>query len=82
MVAQPAWFPLQLMRTQKLRSGDLTFRSLCAGPGVLARVTLVVLVLEGHKSLAWPCAMGDYVLVTLGFYVTCREPLTVATGDL
>lgn len=43
-------------------------------PGAPTTVTLAVLVLKGPKSLAWPCALGDYVLVTLGLYVTCRRP--------
>lgn len=63
-MAQPAWLPPQL-RTQKPSSGDSTFRHLCAGLGALARVTLAIMVLEGHKSLIWPCALGDYVLEIL-----------------
>lgn len=65
-MAQPAWLPPQL-RTQKPRSGDATFRHLCAGLGALARVTLAIIVLEGHKSLPWPCALGDYALGDPGF---------------
>lgn len=55
---------------------------MCVGLRALARVVLAILVLEGHKSLPWPCALSDYVLETLGFYATCRGPLTVAPGDL
>lgn len=41
-------------------SGDSTSGNPRAGPGAPPRMALVDLVLEGHKSLAWPCVLGDY----------------------